>query len=320
MGTKGADPPGAPPAAPATRIQALARVVILDAALDIFSRHGFRGSTVDEIAARAGMSKANLLYYYRRKQDLYEAVLERTLTEWLQPLEALDVEGDPVEELRRYIGAKLVLSFERPEASRLFINEILAGAPVILPTLQTELRALVQEKASVIRQWVAEDGSRPSIPSTSSSRSGRPPSITPTSTCRSARSWGRRPGRPASARSRAGRPVDHPARRRAPLKRGSERVVGAVEIDEGRPLLAGADRDDAAEEDVVRARPCHRADLAVERDERPVDPGVPEACSVQEAAAKRSAAGVLPPNTRLRSACSPARTLTQTLPFSVTGR
>lgn len=152
MAADGADRPGMP----ATRIQALTRALILDAALDIFSRHGFRGSTVDEIAARAGLSKANLLYYYRRKQDLYEAVLERTLKEWLRPLEAMDVEGEPTEELRRYIEAKLALSAERPEASRLFINEILAGAPVILPTLETTLRSLVAQKTATIRTWVSQ--------------------------------------------------------------------------------------------------------------------------------------------------------------------
>ncbi|KQQ85920.1 TetR family transcriptional regulator C-terminal domain-containing protein [Aureimonas sp. Leaf324] len=156
MGAKGADREGGRSTPPATRIQAVSRVQILDAALDIFSRHGFRGSTVDEIAARAGMSKANLLYYYRRKQDLYEAVLERTLGEWLDPLNALNVDADPVEELRRYITAKLVLSLERPEASRLFANEILAGAPVISPTLQTKLRTLVFQKAAILRTWVSE--------------------------------------------------------------------------------------------------------------------------------------------------------------------
>ena len=60
-----------------TRIQRENREQILDAALEVFSRHGFRGSTIDQIASEAGMSKPNLLYYFRRKQDIYEAVLER---------------------------------------------------------------------------------------------------------------------------------------------------------------------------------------------------------------------------------------------------
>ena len=138
-----------------TRIQALNREVILEAALDVFSIHGFRGSTVDQIATRAGMSKPNLLYYFRRKQDIYRAVLERTLDSWLAPLAALDPEGDPVEELRRYVTAKLELGARRPEASRLFANEILAGAPSVGDFLKTDLKRLVDEKAAVIRNWVS---------------------------------------------------------------------------------------------------------------------------------------------------------------------
>jgi TetR/AcrR family transcriptional regulator len=44
-----------------TRIQAVNEVRILDAAQEVFAEHGFRGATVDEIAARAKMSKPNLL-------------------------------------------------------------------------------------------------------------------------------------------------------------------------------------------------------------------------------------------------------------------
>jgi TetR/AcrR family transcriptional regulator len=139
-----------------TRIQQVNRRLILDAALDVFSLHGFRGSTVDQIAAKAGMSKPNLLYYFRRKQDIYAAVLESTLDEWLAPLEALDPDGDPIEELRRYISVKLALSADRPGASRLFANEILAGAPAIGGFLATRLKALVNDKAGVIRRWVGE--------------------------------------------------------------------------------------------------------------------------------------------------------------------
>ena len=48
-------------ARPRTRIQTEKRETILEAALEVFSTHGFRGSTIDQIAAAAGMSKPNLL-------------------------------------------------------------------------------------------------------------------------------------------------------------------------------------------------------------------------------------------------------------------
>ena len=139
-----------------TRIQARNKEVILDAALDIFSAFGFRGATVDQIASKSDMSKPNLLYYFRRKEDIYIAVLERTLSDWLEPLAALDAGGDPVAELSRYIGVKIRLSRERPGASRLFANEILHGATAIGAFLKGPLKELVDAKAAVIAQWIAE--------------------------------------------------------------------------------------------------------------------------------------------------------------------
>ncbi len=140
---------------PATRIQAANRETILAAALPVFATYGYRGSTIDQIAKGAGMSKPNLLYYFRRKDEIYAALLQRTLAEWLAPLRMFERDGDPEAELRDYIVAKLRMSFEQPEASRLFANEILAGAPVIRPFLETDLRALVAAKAEVIAHWVA---------------------------------------------------------------------------------------------------------------------------------------------------------------------
>ena len=137
----------------ATRIQKKNRKAILEAALEIFSAHGFRGSTIDRIAARAGLSKPNLLYYFPSKDAIYTAVLEDTLASWLEPLAALDPQGDPIAEIGRYIDAKLEMSRRRPEASRLFANEILHGAPTIGDFLKGPLKALVDEKAAVIERW-----------------------------------------------------------------------------------------------------------------------------------------------------------------------
>ena len=138
-----------------SRIQHQNQAVILKAALEVFSTYGYRGATVDQIADKAGLSKPNLLYYFRRKEDIYVAVLEQTLDEWLKPLRMLDVDGDPITELTRYISEKLDMSFANPSASRLFANEILHGAPHIQKFLKGPLRELVEEKVTVIRQWIA---------------------------------------------------------------------------------------------------------------------------------------------------------------------
>ena len=50
-----------------SRIQLRNEARILDAAQDVFATYGYEGSTIDEVAARAGISKPNLHYYYKRK-------------------------------------------------------------------------------------------------------------------------------------------------------------------------------------------------------------------------------------------------------------
>lgn len=139
-----------------TRIQAQNNEIILAAALEVFSNYGFRGSTVDQIAQRADMSKPNLLYYFRRKEDIYVAVLEKILADWLAPFESLDEAGEPIAEITRYIAAKMELSRRNPDASRLFANEILNGAPAIGGFLKGPLKTLVDDKAAILAKWMMQ--------------------------------------------------------------------------------------------------------------------------------------------------------------------
>lgn len=136
-----------------TRIQEEKEEIILEAALDVFSMHGFKGATIDQIAEVAGMSKPNLLYYFRTKEAMHRALIDRVLDTWLDPLREFDAEGNPEVEIKSYIRRKLEMARDFPRESRLFANEILRGAPSIVEELD-DLRKLVDEKADVIRAWV----------------------------------------------------------------------------------------------------------------------------------------------------------------------
>lgn len=138
-----------------TRIQTEKREIILEAALEAFSQHGYRGATIDQIAEAAGMSKPNLLYYFRSKEDIHVTLMQRLLETWLAPLKELDDIGDPLAELSAYIRRKLEIARDYPRESRLFANEILQGAPRIMPMIEGELKSLVDEKARIIRGWMA---------------------------------------------------------------------------------------------------------------------------------------------------------------------
>ena len=141
---------------PRTRIQERNSKAILEAGLDVFSQQGFRGATLDQIAEVAGLSKPNLLYYFPSKDAVYLALLDQLLETWLDPLRHMNPKGDPVAEVLSYVRRKLDLARDYPRESRLFANEMLQGAPRMLATIEGPLKALVDEKAVVLRRWMAE--------------------------------------------------------------------------------------------------------------------------------------------------------------------
>jgi TetR/AcrR family transcriptional regulator len=132
-----------------------AREALLGAAERVFARAGFNGATTAAIAAAAGVPKANLHYHFGSKHELYHEVLARTLHDWLVPMDGLVAEAEPRTALAAYIRAKMAMSAERPDASRVFANELLHGAPVLGELMRTELRAMVRKKAGVIDGWIA---------------------------------------------------------------------------------------------------------------------------------------------------------------------
>lgn len=142
------------PPRPLTRIQREKQDIILEAALDIFSVHGFRGATIDQIAEAAGMSKPNLLYYFPRKEEIHKRLIAEMLDIWLAPLREFSADGDPVPEIRSYIRRKLEMSRDFPRQSRLFANEMLQGAPRTFDMLAGDLKALVDEKVKILETWM----------------------------------------------------------------------------------------------------------------------------------------------------------------------
>lgn len=150
--------------APRTKIQQRNRSAILDAALEVFSSQGFRGATLDQIAEGAGLSKPNLLYYFPSKDAIHTELLSGLMDVWLDPLRALNPLGDPYAEIMAYVRRKLEMSREMPRESRLFANEILQGAPRMMAGIEGDLKALVDEKAAVIGQWMTGGAIKPSDP------------------------------------------------------------------------------------------------------------------------------------------------------------
>ncbi|MEU6275932.1 TetR family transcriptional regulator [Streptomyces populi] len=101
------------------RDAARTKAEILDVATREFSRAGFAGARVDEIAARTSTTKRMIYYYFGGKERLFTAVLERAYTTILRAEQDLDVGHlDPVAAIRRLAE----LTFDHHEAHPDFIR------------------------------------------------------------------------------------------------------------------------------------------------------------------------------------------------------
>lgn len=138
-----------------TRIQQKNRELILEGALTAFSANGFRGATIDQIARAAGLSKPNVLYYFTSKDEIHKTLLTALLEMWLAPLQRLDPQGEPLDEVLAYVAAKLQMSRDFPRESRLFAYEILQGAPHLTEVLGGGLREIVERSAAILDGWMA---------------------------------------------------------------------------------------------------------------------------------------------------------------------
>ena len=139
-----------------SRIQKEKRSTIKKAALEVFSEYGLRGATLDKIAVASGLTKPNILYYYSSKDQIYFDVLSGLLDEWVAPLHNISSDGDPIDELLGYMKAKLKMSKQKPQESKLFATEILHGAPLTQNVLATSLKQTLDEKVAVIDKWIEE--------------------------------------------------------------------------------------------------------------------------------------------------------------------
>src|SRR3954462_9440261 len=78
---------------------------ILDAALDCFAERGFAATRLEDVAARAGVTKGTAYLYYASKEDLFKAVVRGYLVPVIASLEAAaDAPGPVFPLLEKVVG------------------------------------------------------------------------------------------------------------------------------------------------------------------------------------------------------------------------
>jgi AcrR family transcriptional regulator len=92
---------------------------ILQAALEVFAEKGFRAATMDEIAARAGITKGTIYLYFPSKEELFVAMTRWHFQRVVDLLPELRLEeGDDPETVTRRVGREFLGVLMTPEVAK----------------------------------------------------------------------------------------------------------------------------------------------------------------------------------------------------------
>ncbi|MEG4315619.1 MULTISPECIES: TetR/AcrR family transcriptional regulator [Pseudomonadaceae] len=128
--------------------------LILHAASEEFAEKGFAATKTSDIAARAGLPKPNVYYYFKSKENLYREVLESIVEPLLEASAPFNQPGQPADVLRAYIRTKIRISRDHACASKVFASEIMHGAPHLSPERIAQLNAQAAHNIACIQRWI----------------------------------------------------------------------------------------------------------------------------------------------------------------------
>jgi len=140
--------------------------VLTQAAL-LFLRHGYRETTLRDIAAAAGMKAASIYYHFDSKEQLLAAVLdtgiERITAGFVETARAMPIGIDPQERLRRHVLAHLAALFEHGPFTTCHVT-VFPSAPGPVKALGVPSRnAYEQLWAALLGELAGEGHLRPGV-------------------------------------------------------------------------------------------------------------------------------------------------------------
>lgn len=103
---------------------------ILDAAEDLFAEKGYAATSLGDVADRVGIRSPSLYNHFRNKEALYQAVLDRLIDEFSQPLQEIAASEDPDPDLvLTWLETIVRMHHANPNLARLLQHAALSGGP-----------------------------------------------------------------------------------------------------------------------------------------------------------------------------------------------
>jgi AcrR family transcriptional regulator len=163
-------PPTKPPRPTRTERQARTRSQLIDAAAQVFARHGFQAASVEQIAEEAGYSHGAVYSNFEGKAELFLAVFEDYMAERVRELaetQAVLADDAPLEVRARALADQWMDRLARDRESFALHMEFLAHAgrdAQLAQRFGTRSAAMREALARYISHYQQEAGLEPAMP------------------------------------------------------------------------------------------------------------------------------------------------------------
>lgn len=127
---------------------------IFEAAITVFSKCGYNGAAVDDIAVEAGVAKGTLYYHFKSKEEIFNFIIQEGLDLMEEEVEIIKKENlDPIETLMSICRAQLTLLYRDKNFFKVVLSQ-LWGQELRQLELRNRLKKYINEIETIMRQAI----------------------------------------------------------------------------------------------------------------------------------------------------------------------
>lgn len=135
------------------------RAQILKEGRDLFARHGVKKTSMDDIAEAVGMAKTSLYYYFKSKEEFFQAVIKHESETLIRQLkEEINKHSSPQRKLRAYFITRM----EHLKALTNLYHLTRISRQELLPLVENERQRFIEAEKKLVLE-ILQEGSRKKV-------------------------------------------------------------------------------------------------------------------------------------------------------------
>lgn len=131
---------------------------IIEGSMRLFAQYGYHSTSLNDVASKIGVTKATLYYYFRSKDEIMKAILERSMARMDKVLDLDKSTLSPQDKLRQFVQYHIVFGSDGAELAKITFDQLNAFPKKMRTTLRSKEKKVDGVLQRILEQGVA-DGS-----------------------------------------------------------------------------------------------------------------------------------------------------------------